>query len=221
MIDKGFGQGDLELSRYAEEVFLSDDAALEEIRSRAEAEGLPAIHVGRMDALHLEVLTRAAGARLAVEIGTLAGLSGLAILRGLAPDGVLHTFEYDPAHARVAEETFRNNGFGDRAKIHVGPALERLREIESLGPFDLVFIDADKVNYPNYLAWAETHLRVGGILLADNTFGFGQVPRASSPLAEAGVRAIDQLNRRVASGGRFRGTMLPTSEGLTFGVKVR
>lgn len=221
MIDKAFGQGDLALSQYAEEVFHSSDAALEEIRERAEACGLPAIHVGRMDALHLEVLTRACGARRAVEIGTLAGLSGLAILRGLAADGVLHTFEYDPAHARVAEETFRKNGYGDRAKIYVGAALDRLPEIEAFGPFDLVFIDADKENYPNYLSWAETHLRIGGLILADNTFGFGKVPQASSPLAEAGVRAIDRLNRRIASGGRFRGTMLPTSEGLTLGVKVR
>jgi caffeoyl-CoA O-methyltransferase len=215
--EKGFGQADPALARYAEEVFAPEDAALADVRARAEAAEMPPIHVGRMDGLHLEVLTRVSGAKKAVEVGTLAGYSGLAILRGMGSSGFLHTFEYSPDHAKVAEETFRKNGFGDRARVHVGPALSHLHEIERDGPFDLVFIDADKEGYPDYLAWAERNLRVGGLVIGDNTFAFGRV---ASGDRGADVLAIRAFNERLARGGRFRATILPTEEGLTVGVKI-
>jgi caffeoyl-CoA O-methyltransferase len=83
-------------------------------------------------------------------------------------------------------------------------------------------VDADKLGYPEYLAWAEDHLKVGGVLLADNTFGFGHVheERPSGESAEA-MAALRRFSERLAGGGRFRATMLPTAEGLSFGVKVR
>ena len=142
---------------------------LREIRERTVAAGLPAIAVGKMDGLHLELLARAANARRAVEIGTLGGYSGVCLLRGM-PDGRLDTFELEPKNAEVARESFTRAGVVDRVRIHVGPAAEKLRDIEGDGPFDLVFIDADKTGYPTYLTWAEEHLRVGGVVLLDNTF---------------------------------------------------
>src|SRR6185295_1541856 len=101
----------------------------------------------------LEVLSRVAGARRAVEIGTLGGYSGVSILRGLTADGILDTFELEEAHVRVAEESFRRAGFEGRARIHLGEALVELCTIEREGPFDLCFIDADKEGYPQYLDW--------------------------------------------------------------------
>src|SRR3954471_21839785 len=170
---KAFGQGDVELARWAESVFRPEDAVLQEIRERGVREGLPAIAVGRFDGLHLEVVTRALGALKAVEIGTLAGYSGVCILRGMGQHGVLHTFEYSEKHARVASESFHKAGVAQRAHIHVGKAVEKLREVEGEGPFAPAFIDANKVSSPAYLAWAADHLREGGVLLADNAFGFG------------------------------------------------
>lgn len=216
--EKGFAVSDPALGRWAEQTFRPEDAALAEIRARSDAGGLPAIHVGKMDSLHLEVLALLLGAKRVVEIGTLAGLSGVALLRGMAPDGVLHTFEFSPHHARVAEESFRRNGFAARAKIHVGPALEKLPSIEREGPFDLVFIDADKVNYPNYLSWAERNLRSGGAVVGDNTFGFGKIHDPSAQ--DESIAAIREFNLRIAQSGKFRGTILPTEEGLTVGVKI-
>jgi caffeoyl-CoA O-methyltransferase len=219
---KGFGQGDPALARWAEEVFAPEDDVLREIRARAARQGLRPIHVGAMDGLHLEVLARSAGARRAVEIGTLAGYSGVCLLRGMPRDGVLHTFELDPRHAEVARESFRRAGVLARVGIHVGPALERLREIEAEGPFDLVFVDADKAGYPAYLAWAEEHLRVGGIVLADNAFGFGHVGEPGYRGEDAAaVASLGHFAERLARGGRFRSTMLPTAEGLAMGVKLR
>jgi caffeoyl-CoA O-methyltransferase len=219
---KGFGQADRALASWAEGVYGPQDGILREIRERSAAAGLPPIEVGAFDGLHLEVIARAAGARRAVEIGTLGGYSGVCLLRGMGEGAFLHTFELDPRRAEVARASFDRAGLRARVLVHVGPALERLRDVEAEAPFDLVFIDADKTGYPGYLAWAEEHLRVGGLLLADNTFGFGHVheerPATESPEAMAALRAFSE---RLARGGRFRATMLPTAEGLSLGVKVR
>ena len=215
--DKGFGQGDPGLARWAEEVFAPEDEVLREIRARSIAAGLPAIAVGRFDGLHLEVLARAAGALRAVEIGTLGGYSGVCLLRGMGPHGVLHSFELDEHHAAVARESFHKAGVSARSHVHVGPALANLPGIEAEGPFDLVFIDADKAGYPAYLAWAADHLREGGMVLGDNAFAWGEV---HLPGGDPGRAALRTFSEQLAQSGRFRATMLPTAEGLALGVKV-
>jgi caffeoyl-CoA O-methyltransferase len=219
---KGFGQGSAELASWAEEVFRPEDEVLREIRERTLAAGLRPIAVGAMDGLLLEVLARAAGARKAVEIGTLAGYSGVCLLRGMGEEGVLHTFELHEATAAVARETFERAGVAARVRLHVGDARAALAAIEPEGPFDLVFVDADKGGYPAYLEWAERNLRVGGIVLADNAFAFGHVHDPSWKGEDAGaVAPLRAFAGRLAAGGRFRATMIPTAEGLAFGVKVR
>lgn len=222
-MEKSFGQNDPKILRYFEETFAPEDTVLHEIRARAEQAGLPPIHVGESDGLHLEVLTRAMGARRVVEIGTLAGYSGVCLLRGMPAGGVLYTFEYEPKHAEVARETFARTGLSHQVRLHVGPALENLRKIEAEGPFDLVFIDADKVSYPQYLAWAARNLRVGGSVLADNTFAWGMIAdqRFDDPEDEAAAKALREFNGHAARGRVFRSTILPTGEGLTLAVKVR
>jgi len=182
---------------------------------------MPEIQVAALDARHLEVIARAIGARRAVEIGTLGGYSAACILRGMAPGGVLHTFELSEAHAEVARETLRRGGW-DNAHVHVGKALEELPKIEDDGPFDLVFIDADKLGYPSYLTWAEEHLRVGGTVLLDNSFLFGWVVAEPRGERAAEIRAMRDVHDRLADPeGRFRATLLPTGEGLAMGVKLR
>ncbi len=219
---KEFGQGDARLAAWAEAVYRPEDRTLRELRERGLGAGLPPIQVGPMDGLHLEVLARACGARKAVELGTLFGYSGVCLARGLPPGGRLHTFERDPRHAALAREAFERAGVAERVTIHLGRALELLRGIEGEGPFDLVFIDADKRGYLDYLAWAEEHLRVGGMLLADNTFGFGWVhDPASAGEDREEIETLARFSERLAHGGRFRATILPTAEGLSLGVKVR
>src|SRR4051812_13983856 len=107
VVEKTFSSNDPKIFKYVENVFRPEDRVLAEIRQRSDQNGLPAIQVGSMDGLHLEILTRAIGAKKAVEIGTLGGYSGVSILRGLPPDGKLYTFEFESLHAKVAAESFQ------------------------------------------------------------------------------------------------------------------
>lgn len=220
---KHFGAADYRLAEYVDEVFSISEDLLEEIRVRAEAAGLPKIHVSHFDARHLTVLVRAANASKVVEVGTLAGLSGVCLARGLAPGGILYTFEYEPKHAEVARESFEKAGVSDRVQIFVGAAMGNLPKIEHEGPFDVVFIDADKGNYPNYIRWAARNLRIGGLALIDNAFAWGLLAEGEDGLTgekRAARAAIDDANRYLAQSGHFVATMLPTGEGLAVGVKI-
>jgi caffeoyl-CoA O-methyltransferase len=219
-MNKGFGSEDPAVAAYVTRVYHPEDAVLAEVRARSAAAGLPDIQVAPLDARHLEVLARASGARRAVEIGTLGGYSGIALLRGMEPDGTLDTIEIEPRNAEVARESFRRAGFAARARIHVGRALEVLPRLAAGAPFDLVFIDADKDGYPQYLDWAAEHLRPGGLVLLDNAFLFGHLP--DKPVGERAVSiaAMQAVHESLARGGRFRATVLPTGEGLALGVRV-
>jgi caffeoyl-CoA O-methyltransferase len=216
-MEKAYGQGDGKIAEYVEQVFRPEDEVLREIRVRSTKAGLPEIQVGRLDGLLLEVLVRAVGAKRVVEIGTLGGYSGVCMLRGLGPEGRLYTCELSERNAEVARESFHLAGFANQATVYVGPALEILPELVGKGPFDVCFIDADKGGYPRYLEWAAENLRLGGIVLADNTFAWGGIVENKEP----DPAALRTFNARLAADKRFRSTIIPTAEGLTMGVKVR
>lgn len=218
-MEKHFTQTSPELEEYVTRVFHPHDPVLREIRERALRHGLPNIHIGWMDGLHLEVLARAVGAAKIVEIGTLAGFSGVCLARALPPGGRLYTFEFEPKHAEVARESFQMANVLDRVEIFVGLAEENLKKIEDKGPFDLVFIDADKTGYPGYFNWAVRHVRKGGVILADNTFSHGEIVSVDSQSAPR-LKALHQFNELCARDPRVRSTILPTSDGLTFAVRI-
>jgi caffeoyl-CoA O-methyltransferase len=218
-MDKVFGQGEEKIARYAEEVFKPQDDLLREITFRSLKAGLPEIQVAPMDGLHLEVLVKAMGIKKAVEVGTLGGYSGVCICRGMGPQGKLFTFEINERNAAVARESFDLAGFKNNTEIIMGPAIMNLPRINKEGPFDLVFIDADKENYPYYLKWAAENLRVGGVVIGDNTFAWGTI--ADEEDSSASVEALRAFNLDCAQGGRFKATVLPTGEGLTLGVKIK
>ena len=212
----GIGQSDPKVAAYLGSVLGPEDAILAEIRERASREGLPAIAVARLDGRHLTAIALAAGAKKIVEIGTLAGYSGVCLARALPHGGRLDTLEIDPKHASVARESFARAGVEKLAHIHVGKALESLATIEKHGPFDLVFIDADKMSYPDYLHWSAANLRRGGLVLADNVFRAALPP--DSGWSPESIEALDLFNRDLAAGGDFVATFLPTVEGLAMGV---
>ena len=218
-MEKAYTNSSDEIESYVEETFKPEDQVLQNIRMRAANAGLPNIHVGKMDGLHLEVFVRALGAKKIVEIGTLAGYSGVCLARGLPQDGKLFTFEFEPKHAEVARDSFRDAGVDAKVQVLVGPALQNLNQIRDQGPFDLVFIDANKDDYPHYLEWAVQNLRVGGAILADNTFAGGTIADASKTASDR-TRALRAFNEAAARHPQLRTTILPTSDGLTFAVKT-
>lgn len=178
-----------------------------------EEAGLPAIMVGPSEGRTLELVLRLVGARRVVEIGTLAGYSAIWMARALPAGGRLWTIEHDPKHAEVARRCFEAAGVADRIELRVGDALEVLPGLEAEGPFDAVFIDADKGNYDRYGRWAADHLRAGGVLLGDNAYYFGKLLAEDDPAAAAMRRFHEE------AAARFDSACLPTPDGLLLGIK--
>ena len=221
-MEKRFGNNNPDINDYVETLFHPEDKILKEAREQTKKGGLPLIQVGPMDARHLEVITRALGAKKAVEVGTLGGYSGISILRGLSSNGKLYSFEINPKAVEIAQFSFNKAGFSGKYEIILGPAKEKLKDIEKEGPFDLVFLDADKGGYPTYFKWAEKNLRVGGVVLADNVFAWGKISekiKKGDPDLED-VIALQKFNEEVSQNSNFRTTILPTGEGLLMAVKI-
>ena len=219
-MNKGFGNDDAQVAEWLSRTYAPEDEVLTEIRARSAAAGLPDIQVAALDARHLEVLARAAGARRAVEIGTLGGYSGVSILRGLG--GRASSIR---STASRATPRWRARASGAPASRGApgstsAPQLEVLPKLVARGPYDLVFIDADKEGYPRYLDWAADNLRPGGLVLLDNAFLFGHLPETPAGERAASIRAMQAVHEKLARGGRFRATPLPTGEGLAMGVKL-
>ncbi|MDZ4661888.1 MAG: O-methyltransferase [Pseudomonadota bacterium] len=217
-MEKELSQNDPRITAYFEDLLVPEDKILEEVRIMGIEAGLPQIQVGKHDARHLEVLTRSFNASSAVEIGTLGGYSGISIVRGLQKNGKLFTFEMSEKHASVARKAFVRAGISENVEIFLGPALDNLSKIETRAPFDLVFIDADKGNYCKYFQWAKKVLRVGGVILADNTFAWGQVFDRNTN--DETVKALQKYNDMAARDPEFRTTIIPTCEGLTMSVRI-
>jgi caffeoyl-CoA O-methyltransferase len=174
--------------------FAPEDAALRGSIASAQAENLPAIQISPLQGKLLQVLAMACGARTILEIGALAGYSGVWLARALPPNGKLISLEVSPKHAEVVRATFAVAGISDRAEVRVGSALDLLPTLVSEAPFDLIFIDADKENYPQYLDWAIKLSRVGSLIVADNVIRGGRVFLTLPPdEIAAGIAAYNRL----------------------------
>ena len=159
---------------------------------------------------------------MAIEVGTLAGYSGIWIARGLAPGGRLITIEYEPKHANFARRQFERAGVSDRVDLRVGAALDVLPTLaKELGPasVDVVFLDAVKTEYPAYWEIVRPMIRPGGLILADNVLGGGSwwIDNAGEPSRDA----ADRFNRLVAGDPHFEAVAVPLREGVLIGRRVR
>jgi len=174
------------------EGFHPPDEAMDAALSENARNGLPAIDVAPNQARFLHVLARAIGARAILEIGTLGGFSTIALARALPEGGRLVTLEVDPAHAAVARGNLERAGVLDRVQVIEGPALASLPKL--IGPFDFVFLDADKPNNPAYFTHALGLSRPGTLIVIDNVVREGRVIEAdSSDPNVLGTRALHEL----------------------------
>lgn len=175
-------------------------------------EGIPAIQVGPSEGKLLELLLRLAGAKKVVEVGTLVGYSALHMARVLPAGGHLWSVEYEPRHAEVARQNLARAGLGDRVTVHVGAGRDVLPTLVGHGPFDAVFIDADKANYDHYGRWAIANVRPGGLVIGDNAYLFGELLEDSDR-----GRAMRSFHEQVAQA--CDSVCVPTPDGLVVGIK--
>lgn len=195
---------------YITSLFVPPDPVLQETLAASEAAELPSISVAPNEGKLLMLLAQLCGARKILEIGTLGGYSTIWLARGITPGGTLITLEANPKHAEVARANIANAGLDNVVEIRLGPAIDTLTQLSAQhsGPFDLIFIDADKESYPAYLAAALKLSRRGSLIVADNVIRDGEVtnPDSSDPRVQ-GARRFNQL---LADEPRVRATAIQT-----------
>jgi predicted O-methyltransferase YrrM len=197
------------------EAYVPEDEVLAAGRARAEEVGC--VPIGPGGGAALRFLAAVLDARAVVEVGTGTGVSGVWILRGMNPDGILTTVEAEPEHQRLARETFAEAGFGSgRTRTILGRALEVLPRLTD-GGYDLVFCDGDKIEYPDYLAEAHRLLRPGGVVAMDNALWHDRV--ADPAQRDPETVALRELGQSLVTDDRFVPLLLPVGDGLLVGVR--
>lgn len=195
---------------YIAQKLVPADPALTAALAANAAAGLPPHDVSPPQGKLLHLLARMSGAKRVLEIGTLGGYSTIWLARALPEDGRVVTLEADPHHAAIARANIERAGLSDRVDLRVGPALDTLPALHAsgLGPFDLVFIDADKPNNPHYLDWALKLSRPGTVIVADNVVRDGAAVDGTSP--DTSVQGIRRFFDRLAAETRVTATALQT-----------
>ncbi|MGC1299080.1 MAG: O-methyltransferase [Alloacidobacterium sp.] len=187
------------VDEYIHQQLVPSDPALDGALAACVEADLPAISVTPSQGKLLHLLARLLGAKNILEIGTLGGYSTIWLARALPPDGRLITMEFDPKHALIAGENVANAGLADMVELREGKALDLLPELaaEGLEAFDLIFIDADKCNNPQYFEWALRLSHKGSLIIVDNVVRDGRVIEAES--TDADIQGIRSLFERMAA----------------------
>ena len=200
---------------YINELLVREDPALQAAVRAGAAAGLPPIAVTPSQGKLLELLARVQQARTILELGTLGGYSTIWLARALPAGGRLITLEAEPRYAEVARANIANAGYGDVVELRVGRALETLSQLvaEDAGPFDLIFIDADKANNPGYFEWSLELSRPGTLIVTDNIVRDGLIldPDADDPSGgNATIRGVRAFYEMLAAESRISATAIQT-----------
>ncbi len=198
------------VDRYLTDLLVPPDPALDAALEASAAAGLPPINVSPTQGKLLHLLARLQGARAILEIGTLAGYSTIWLARALPAGGRLVTLEADPGHAEVAQANLVRAGLADVVELRLGRALDTLPQLaaEGRGPFDLIFIDADRPSNPDYFAWALRLSRRGSLILVDNVVRQGAVIDCAS--ADPNIQGVRRLHELLAAEPRVSATAIQT-----------
>jgi predicted O-methyltransferase YrrM len=199
-----------EVDAFLGSLIVGEDDTLAQATAAAQRAGLPPISVSPAAGKLLYLLAKLAGARRILEIGTLGGYSAIWMARALPADGHLVSLEYSPRHAEVASGNIARAGLVGTVEIRVGAAAESLPKLaaEGVEPFDMVFIDADKGGYPDYLDWSLKLTRPGSLIVADNVVRGGAVADGLS--RDPNVQGVRSYLEKVAADPRLEGTVMQT-----------
>jgi caffeoyl-CoA O-methyltransferase len=204
-----------QLDIYVTGTFVNEDDVLQSIQAEAARNELPAISVRGFEGRLLQMLVHISGAKQIVEIGTLAGYSAVWIARALPAGGKLYTIEKSSKHAAVARDNFTRAGLNARIELLEGDAQDSLTKLAPRNPFDMVFIDADRPHYQDYLDWAAENLRPGGLVAAHNAFRSGRVLAPEND----DDRFVQDFNAMLAKDTRFEAFVFAVGDGLAVAVR--
>lgn len=206
-----------QIQRAITDLFAPEDDGLRNALSLAKEAGLPDIQISPIQGRFLQFLVTACNARKILEIGSLAGYSGIWLARALPPDGRLITLEINPLHVELTQRAFAGAGVQDHTEVRQGKALELLPQLVNEAPFDLVFIDADKANCLHYLDWALRLSRPGSIIVADNSIPHGTKLRFPEPGSDEAIMAF---NYQLVNNSSLVSIALPMDEQYTDGFAM-
>ncbi len=208
--------------QYLNETFPLQDPELLAIRGDLEAGQVGFMSISDHEGRLLQFLIRSFGAVKVVEFGTLYGYSSLCMAKVLPENGRIWTLEKDPRAHQVAGRHFASSSAGQKVVSLLGSGTALMREIEKEGPFDMIFIDADKAGYVDYLNWAEKNVKTGGLIVGDNTFLFGALWGQSRDrdMSEDKIKIMKEFNLRLADSSRYNSILIPTFEGMTVAQKL-
>jgi caffeoyl-CoA O-methyltransferase len=201
-----------EILAYLNKLHTTHDAGLQRAFEAPEKNEMPAIMVGPAEGKLLRMLLQMINAKKIVEVGTLAGYSAISMAKVLPEDGHLYSIEYNPKNAQVSKDNIEAAGLQDRVTVLIGAGNDVLPTLNDKGPFDAVFIDADKVNYDHYGRWAAQHTRKGGLLLGDNALLFGRL--LDNTDEAAAMRRFHEEAREF-----FETVCIYTQDGLLLGIR--
>lgn len=202
--------------QYGDELYVQDEV-LEQVRASIIEQGIDDVSITASYGRLLTMLVRASSATSILEIGALGGYSGICLARGFSKEGSIVSLELSPANANLAHNNMTKAGYGELVTYHIGPAMDSLKELQQQGrKFDFFFIDADKINYPNYLEFAITLANSGAIIAGDNTLLRGRTlnPDKNGP----SVLAMRKFNEMIARDERLMSAFLPAYDGLALAV---
>lgn len=205
---------------YIRKLYAPQDDLLLGIAAACEEIGM-GIQIGPEEGKMLQMFITLHGVKTIVEVGTLLGYSTVWMVRALPEDGHIYTLNKDPSHCRMARQAFMQAG-DLRISMLEGDAHDTLPQLNDKGPFDMIFIDADKLSYNDYLDWAEENVRKYGLIVADNTLLFNTIGLKEPPadVAPSTWHSMQLFNERLANPEKYFSVMLPTKEGLTVAVKL-
>lgn len=209
-----------EIYEYIVRNFAEDERALlSRMRMRAETAGIPMIMISEEQAKFVEFFVKAIGAKRVLDIGTLFGFSAAIMARAMGPNGKVLSLEFSEMHAQVARENLKSEGI-ENVDVIQGAALDSLKTMTAAS-FDFALIDADKVNYSNYLAECLRLVRKGGVIAGDNALAWGKI--ADESLAEsdedyASVTSVRAFNAAMAKESRLFTAVVPIGDGMAMGV---
>jgi len=203
--------------QFLRDTFHADDPGLQRLQAEAAEAGLPAISIGPEQGKFLHLLIQLTGATKVLEIGCLGGYSGAWMARALPVDGKLIGLELEEKHAAFTRRQWARLGLADKTEVQVGPALDTLPGLADEAPFDLVFIDADKDNYPAYLDWALRYSKPGTVILGDNVSMGGRLVDPDRQDNQS-IQGMRRFAERLGADERLVSTVVPYPDGMAMAV---